>query len=57
MHFQVHLMIATSLSMITTFIFYCILSDVPPSHSFFQKYVINLYHDYGLVLRCFINKE
>lgn len=56
MHFQIHLMIVTSLSMMMTFILDWILNDISPRQSFFQEYLINLERDYGLLLRCFTNR-
>jgi hypothetical protein len=57
MYCQIHLMIATSLSMMMTFILYCILKNIPPRHSFLQEYLINIQRDYGLLLRCFIDRR
>jgi hypothetical protein len=56
MHHQVHLMIATSLSMIITFALHLVMEHVPSRHSFLRIYWIDQYRDYALVARCLYNK-
>jgi hypothetical protein len=56
MHDRVHLMIATSLSMIITFVLHCFMEHVPSRDSFLQVYFMDYFRDYGLLIRCFYNQ-
>jgi hypothetical protein len=55
MHFEVHLVIATSLSMIMTFALHCIMEDTPSTQSYFRLYSIDYLRDIGLYARCLFN--
>ncbi len=52
---HVHIMIATSISMIITFTLHCIMEHVPSRKSFLRLYWIDYYRDYGLIVRCYYN--
>jgi hypothetical protein len=55
MHFEVHLIIVTSLSMIMTFILHCIMEHTSSTQSYLRLYSIDYLRDIGLYARCLFN--
>jgi hypothetical protein len=51
----VHLTIATSLSMIITFILHCIMEHTPSRQSFLRFYLLDFFRDIALYCRSFYN--
>ena len=56
MHDNIHLMIATSTSMIITFLIHSLLEYIPSTQSFLQRYFIDFIHDFSLAARCQYNQ-
>ena len=56
MHDDIQLMIATSTSMIITFVIDSIMKYTPWTQSFLQRYFIDIIRDYTLGARCVYNK-
>jgi hypothetical protein len=50
-----HLMVATTLSMIITFVFYYGLEGTSANNSLFQDIVIDTLRDYLLFIRCLLD--
>jgi hypothetical protein len=56
MNSTVHLMLVTTMSMIITFILYCIMEYVPSRKSFLQLYCLDYFRENGLMVRSLYNK-
>jgi hypothetical protein len=55
MNDTIHLLIATTFSMVLTFVFDCILTQTRASNSLIQQFVIDPFHDYFLVIPCWFD--
>jgi hypothetical protein len=57
MNSQLHLLIATTLSMIMTFVLFNSLKDTRAIDSYFQRTLIDTTRDSILFVRCLLNTE
>lgn len=56
MHGNIHLMVATSTSIIMTFVIHSIMEYTLSTQSFLQRYVIDFCRNYVLVIPCLYNE-
>jgi len=56
MHEQIHFTLATSFSMIITYVFYCIMQFLPLRNTILYRYLISIYHDCDLYINCIYNR-
>jgi hypothetical protein len=52
MNEPIHLTLATSCSMIITYVIYCIMQLLPLRNTILQRYLIGIYHDCDLYINC-----
>jgi hypothetical protein len=55
MNDQIHLLIATTLSMLLTFVFDCLLTQTRASNSLLQEFFIDMIRDCCLVIPCWFD--